>query len=133
MSWRSLDSTPERLPLPMTAVPYRAPSSGGFPSRPSSALSGSQISFSSPTSMSTRSYSARTRLPGLLTQHQQSMIASPVESVKSITSFFTKLRSVSSAPRHSEFYMQDELSVFLVGGLPFYPSEEANNIGDPSK
>ncbi|KAG2347186.1 hypothetical protein BDR05DRAFT_877413 [Suillus weaverae] len=81
-----------------------------------SALSGSQLSFSSPVSRSSRSPSANNRLPGLV---QSSVVASSVESVKSITSFFTKLRSVSSPPRHSEFYLQDELSVFLVDGVLF--------------
>lgn len=116
MSWRSLDSTPE-LSHPVLTVPYRVPSSEGFASRPMSALSGSQLSFSSPVSRSSRSPAANTRLPGLLAQ--SSVVASPVESVKSIASFFTKLRSVSSPPRHSEFYLQDELSVFLVDGVLF--------------
>ncbi|OAX42256.1 hypothetical protein K503DRAFT_683751 [Rhizopogon vinicolor AM-OR11-026] len=101
----------------MTSVPYRLSSPESFPSRPSSALSGSQVSFNSPTSISARSHSVHTRLPGLL--NQSSVVASPVESVKSISSFFTKLRSVSSTPRHSEFYLQDELSVFLVEGILF--------------
>ncbi|KAG1888405.1 hypothetical protein F4604DRAFT_1674745 [Suillus subluteus] len=116
MSWRSLDSTPE-LSHPVLTVPYRVPSSEGFASRPMSALSGSQLSFSSPASRSPRSPLANARLPGLLAQ--SSAVASPVESVKSIASFFTKLRSASSPPRHSEFYLQDELSVFLVDGVLF--------------
>ncbi|KAG1888977.1 uncharacterized protein F5891DRAFT_947212 [Suillus fuscotomentosus] len=76
--------------------------------------SASQLSFSSPVSRSSRSPSGNIRLPGLL--GQSSVVASPVESVRSIASFFTKLRS---PPRHSEFYLQDELSVFLVDGVLF--------------
>lgn len=119
MSWRSLDSTPE-LSHPVLAVPYRVPSSEGFASRAMSPLSASasQLSFSSPVSRSSRSPSGNIRLPGLL--GQSSVVASPVESVRSIASFFTKLRS---PPRHSEFYLQDELSVFLVSSPNLYISE----------
>ncbi|KAG2159340.1 uncharacterized protein EDB93DRAFT_1115134 [Suillus bovinus] len=116
MSWRSLDSTPE-LSHPVLAVPYRVPSSEGFASRPMSPLSASasQLSFSSPVSRSSRPPSANNRIPGLFAQ--SSIVASPVDSVRSIASFFTKMRS--SPPRHSEFYLQDELSVFLVDGVLF--------------